>query len=75
MLGSMASVPLPPAEPGSVAAALDCDALGEWCRARGVRTWLSAHPLPLVRASAQLYTSIEDFELLAALLAESLRGR
>ncbi|MBS0375378.1 MAG: aminotransferase class V-fold PLP-dependent enzyme [Proteobacteria bacterium] len=75
LLGSMASVPLPRAEPGSVAATRDTDALGEWCRERGVRTWLYPHPRPLVRASAQLYTSIEDFEVLASLLAEALRVR
>ncbi|MBS0395629.1 MAG: aminotransferase class V-fold PLP-dependent enzyme [Proteobacteria bacterium] len=72
MLGSMASLPLPAAAPGSPAASLDPVALGEWCRARGVRTWLYGHPRPLVRISAQLYNAPEDYAALADLLAEAL---
>jgi isopenicillin-N epimerase len=75
MLGSMASVPLPAPAPGSPAAQLDSDALGAWIRERGVRTWLSAHPRPLVRVSAQLYNDLDQFRRLAALLAEALGGR
>ena len=75
MIGSMASVPLPAAEPGSPAARLDSDALCEWFRERGIRTWLYPHPLPLLRASAQLYNSIDQYRQLATLLIEALHGR
>ena len=74
MIGSMAAIPLPAAAPGSVAASLDSDRLGGWFRERGVRTWLSRQPLPLLRVSAQLYNNIGQFETLAGLLAEALRG-
>lgn len=74
MLGSMASVPLPPPSPGSVAARLDCDGLAAWFRDRGVRTWLHPHPLPLVRVSAQIYNDLGQYRRLASLLAEALRG-
>lgn len=72
MVGSLASVPLPTPAPGSPAARLDSDALCEWIRARGVRTWTYAHPVPLVRISAQLYNDIGQFRRLADLLAEAL---
>ena len=74
MLGSMASIPLPPAAAGSAAARLDSDRLAAWFRERGVRTWLYPHPLPLLRVSAQLYNNIGHFERLADLLEEALRG-
>ena len=72
MVGSIASVPLPRPAPGSVAAGLDCDALGRWCRDRGIRTWLYPNPLPLVRVSAQLYNRIDEYRALARLLGEAL---
>jgi len=75
MLGSMASVPLPPALPGSPAAALDSNGLHDWFRARGVETWLHSQPLPVLRISAQLYNSIDQFQQLALLLAQALHGR
>ncbi len=74
MIGSMASVPLPAAASGSPAARLDSDALCEWFRARGIRTWLYPHPLPLLRISAQLYNNPDQYRQLALLLAEALHG-
>ncbi len=74
MIGSMASIPLPAAAPGSPAARLDSDALCEWFRARGIRTWLYPHPLPLLRISAQLYNNLDQYRELAKLLAEALHG-
>ncbi len=74
MIGSMASIPLPAGAPGSPAARLDSDALCEWFRKRGVRTWLYPHPVPLLRISAQLYNNFEQYQQLAALLAEALHG-
>jgi isopenicillin-N epimerase len=75
MLGAMASIPLPSAAPRSPAAALDVKGMHDWFRARGVETWLHAQPKPVVRLSAQLYNTLEQFERLAALLVECLRGR
>jgi isopenicillin-N epimerase len=74
MIGSMASIPLPTPEPGSPAARLDHDALGEWFRERGIRTWLYPHPVPLQRLSAQLYNDLDQYRRLATLLAEALHG-
>ena len=74
MVGSIAAVPLPTPAPGSPAARLDSDGLCAWIRERGVRTWTYAHPVPLVRISAQLYNSLDQFRQLAGLLAEALRG-
>ena len=72
MIGSLASIPLPAAAPGSPADGLDTDALGAFIRARGVRTWLYPQPRPLVRLSAQLYNRIEEYARLAELLREAL---
>ncbi len=74
MVGSIASVPLPMPAPGSPAARLDSDALCAWIRERGVRTWTYGHPLPLVRISAQLYNTLDQFRQLANLLEEALRA-
>jgi isopenicillin-N epimerase len=74
LLGAMASIPLPPADPGSPAARLDHDALGEWFRDRGVRTWLYPHPVSLLRLSAQLYNNVDQYRQLAALLAQALHA-
>src|SRR5271165_5330546 len=54
MIGSIASVPLPVPAPGSPVARLDTPELAAWFRARGTETWTYAHPLRLVRVSAQL---------------------
>ncbi len=75
MVGSMATIPLPPAAPGSLAAGLDGDGLTAWFRERNVETWTYAWPLPLLRISAQLYNTFEHFERLADLLDEALHGR
>lgn len=72
MIGSMASVPLPAAARGSPAAQLSLDGLHDWLRARDVETWLGPQPMPLLRISAQLYNSLEQFERLAAMLREAL---
>ena len=74
MIGSMASITLPAADPGSPAARLDSDALCEWFRERGVRTWSYLHPVPVLRASAQLYNNRDQYQRLATLLAEALHG-
>jgi len=75
MIGSMASVPLPPAAAGTPAHRLDCKGLHTWFRERGVETWLHPHPVPLLRISAQLYNDLDQFKQLASLLEEALRGR
>ena len=74
MIGSMASMPLPPAAAGSPAHRLDCAGLHTWFRERGVETWLHPHPVPLLRISAQLYNDLDQFKRLASLLEEALRG-
>ena len=74
MIGSMASLPLPAAKPGSPAARLDSDSLCAWFRERGVRTWLYPHPVPLLRVSAQLYNNLDQYRRLATLIAEALHG-
>jgi isopenicillin-N epimerase len=77
MIGSMASVILPPLPPRSPAALLDREKLADWMRARGVEPWLYWWPPAaggkLVRVSAQLYNREEEYVRLAALLAEALR--
>ena len=75
MIGSMASIPLPPAAVGSPAHRLDCEGLHTWFRERGVETWLYPHPVPLLRVSAQLYNNLSQFKELSLLLEEALRGR
>ncbi len=75
MVGAMASIPLPTPAPLSPAAGLDTKAMHDWFRARGIETWLHPEPIPVLRISAQLYNSAGQFERLAALLVECLRGR
>lgn len=70
MLGSMASIPLPPPAPGSIAAGLDCNGLHDWFRKRNVEVVIHPHAVPLLRISAQLYNTIEHYERLATLLTE-----
>jgi isopenicillin-N epimerase len=74
MIGSMASIPLPAAAPGSPAASLSLEGLHGWFRERGVETWLHPHPVPVLRISAQLYNNLSQFERLAALLTQALCG-
>lgn len=74
LIGAIAAIPLPPAAPGSVAARLTGDVLGEWFRERGVRSMFPVAPVPAVRLSAQLYNHIGQYQRLADLLVEALRG-
>lgn len=74
MIGSIASIPLPPATAGAPAYGLDCAGLHDWFRERAVETWVHPNPLPLLRISAQLYNDLGQFELLARLLREALGG-
>jgi isopenicillin-N epimerase len=75
MIGSMASIPLPPAAVGAPAHGLDCAGLHTWFRERHVETWFHPHPMPLLRISAQLYNDLNQFKQLAALFEEALGGR
>jgi isopenicillin-N epimerase len=74
MIGSMASIPLPAAASGAPAAHLDSKGLHAWFRERGIETWLYPQPVPVLRISAQLYNTLDQFERLATLLAEALHG-
>ncbi len=74
--GSMAAAFLPTPSKESPLFGLDRDGPGDWMRARGVESWF--HPSPsdgamLVRLSAQLYNTEEEYVRLAGLLAEALR--
>jgi isopenicillin-N epimerase len=73
-LGSMASIPLPRAAPGSPAGRLDCAGLHAWFRARNMEIWLHPDPVPLLRISAQLYNHLGQFRQLATLFEEALHG-
>jgi isopenicillin-N epimerase len=72
MIGCIASIPLPQAAPGSPAARLTGDALGEWFHERGVRSMFPVAPLAAVRLSAQLYNHIGQYQQLTDLLLEAL---
>jgi isopenicillin-N epimerase len=75
MIGSIASVPLPVPGPGSPAGRLSHEGLMDAFRVRGVETWLYPWPCPggkLLRVSAQLYNTRDQYEGLAALLLEAL---
>jgi isopenicillin-N epimerase len=74
MIGSMASIPLPSAAVGSPVHRLDSEGLHAWFRDRGVETWLYPQPVPLLRISAQLYNNLDQYNQLARLLEEALRG-
>lgn len=71
MIGSMASIPLPAID----AAGFDGKAMHGWFRARGVETWVSPEPVPLLRLSAQLYNHLGQYRHLSELLARYLRER
>jgi isopenicillin-N epimerase len=78
MIGSMASIPLPPPAEGAPARRLDQDALATWFRERGTETWFTPWPCPggkLVRVSAQLYNHRGQYALLGGLLREAVHGR
>jgi isopenicillin-N epimerase len=74
MIGSIASIPLPRGAAGSLARRLDGKALYEWFRAQGVETWLHDDPIPVLRVSAQLYNTLDQFKALARLLEQALRA-
>jgi isopenicillin-N epimerase len=74
MVGSMASVPLPAPLRGSPAERMDVQALHDWLRERGVEAWLHPHPLPLLRISAQLYNTIDQYRQLLRLLEQALHA-
>jgi len=76
MVGSMAAAFLPTFSKESPLFGLDREQLSNSMRARGVESWF--HPSPsggamLVRLSAQLYNTEEQYTHLAGLLAEALR--
>jgi isopenicillin-N epimerase len=77
MLGAMAALPLPSPSKSSPLFGLDREQLSGWLRARGVESWF--HPSPsdgamLVRLSAQLYNTEDEYVRLAGLLAGALGG-
>ena len=77
MLGSIASVPLPAAEPGSPVARLDQDQLAVWTRERGIESWFFPWDCvgrKVVRVSAQIYNHEDQYARLASLLREALRA-
>jgi isopenicillin-N epimerase len=76
MVGSMAAAFLPTPSKESPLFGLDREALGDLIRERGVEAWF--HPSPsdgamLVRLSAQLYNTEQQYARLASLIAEALR--
>jgi len=76
MLGSMASVPLPVSGPTTPARSLGREALADWMRGRGAEPWFYDWPAgrgKLVRVSAQLYNTEEQYVRLAGLLVEALK--
>ncbi len=76
MLGSMASVPLPVSGPTTPARKLGREALADWMRVRGAEPWFYDWPAgrgKLVRVSAQLYNTEEQYVRLAGLLVEALK--
>jgi isopenicillin-N epimerase len=79
MVGSMAAAFLPTPSKESPLFGLDREQLADWTRARGSEPWFFDWPTgegeggKLVRVSAQLYNSEEQYVALAGLLAEALR--
>ena len=78
MIGSMATLPLPPLPSGSPKAGLAGDALAGFVfERRQVEAWFNAWgdpSLPLVRLSAQLYNSEEEYARLAFAVHELVSG-
>jgi isopenicillin-N epimerase len=78
MLGSMAALPLPPALGGPPAPAKGLDPLQERLFSEhGIEVPVFAWPTPgkkLLRVSAQLYNSREQYQDLAAALRRLLEG-
>ena len=75
LIGSMASIALPPPARTAPAAHLDSKALHDWFRERGVETWLHEQPIRVLRLSAQLYNDIDQYRRLGCLLQEAFHGR
>jgi isopenicillin-N epimerase len=75
MIGSMASIPLPPAQSGSLLFGMDSKGLHDWFRERGFEAWFNANPVPLLRVSAQLYNNMDQYKRFAQLLEAARRGR
>jgi isopenicillin-N epimerase len=78
MIGALAAVPLPPSPPDAPppVSALYADPLQDRLFARGIEVPIVPWPAPparLVRISAQLYNSIDDYEALASALLSCLR--
>ena len=74
MIGSMASIPLPLGHTNSIGARVGSAGLCAWFRERGVRTLLIDQPMPILRISAHLYNTIDQYQMLASLLKEALDG-
>jgi isopenicillin-N epimerase len=73
MIGSMFSLPLPLAKGRTSGERLDCDGLHSWFRERNLEAWFHPYPRPLLRLSAQLYNTFEQFEQYVRLLREALQ--
>ena len=73
MIGSMASIILPPAAVGAGAHGLDFEALQNWFRERHIEICFHPAPVLMVRISAQLYNTLDQFRQLAGLLRELWR--
>lgn len=77
MVGSIASLPLPGARPGSPVARLSHTDLSAWTRERGIESWFVPWPCAggrVVRLSAQIYNHEGQYRALAKLLLEALHG-
>ena len=74
MIGSIASVPLPKAQPSSIAANFERDPVTQWFRDRGIETWFHDAPCPLLRISAQVYNDAAQYRRLGGLLKGLLGG-
>jgi isopenicillin-N epimerase len=76
MIGALASVPLPDCDPGESCRSDGVDPLQqELFERHGIEVQLTPWPAPpkrLLRISAQLYNSVEQFEYLAGALVEIL---
>lgn len=72
MIGSMASIPLPPGRKDSIGARDGSAELSAWFRERGVRALLIDEPKPILRISAHLYNDMDQYRTLARLLTEAL---
>jgi len=77
MIGSIASLPLPAARPGSPVDRLPAPALSSWMRERGIESAFFPWPCAggkIVRLSAQIYNHEGQYRALAKLLLEALHG-